>query len=107
MTWHQENRWLEENRLFLPLLFETSPNGRQKYRPPRVTGEQLEYMSFLLDEAHELNRPVLVTFAGRSAPLQFCGRVIRNQPYEGWFVIANGDLKKRIPYRKLIDVYWL
>jgi hypothetical protein len=107
MSWQHESRWLEENRLFLPLLMETGNKRKSSWRPPRLSDGQLEYLSFLLEEAHELKRPVIVTFAGRRSPLQFCGRVTRIQPYEGWFVIANGELKKLIHYRQLIDVYWM
>jgi YolD-like protein len=77
------------------------------YQPPAVDDDQLEYMCFLLEEAHELQKPVLVTYAGRYSPLQFYGRVKKIQPYEGWFVISNGELKKKIPFGRLMDVDWI
>ncbi|TCS95690.1 YolD-like family protein [Hazenella coriacea] len=102
-------RWFDKQcRSILPQQEETPANSKIKsYHPPVVDDDQLEYMSFLLEEAHELNRAVLVTYAGRYSPLQFYGRVAKVHPYEGWIILANGELRKKISYSRLMDVDWM
>jgi hypothetical protein len=103
------HRWYEHHRAqsaFTQLtkhIEDTLPS----YQPPPLTKEQREYMGFLLEEAYDLERPVLVTYSGRFSPLQFFGRVAKIQPFEEWFIIANGEWKKRISFSQLINVDWL
>ncbi|WP_170839936.1 YolD-like family protein [Lihuaxuella thermophila] len=102
-------KWIEENRFVLPVRHEKQPKSghkQKKYQPPVIDEDQLEYMSFILEEAFDMKKPVLVTYAGRYSPLQFYGRISKINPYEGWFVIVNGEIRKKIPYTKLMDVDW-
>lgn len=102
-------KWIGENRFVLPVQHEKEPKSRhkqKKYQPPVIDEDQIEYMSFILEEASDMGKPVLVTYAGRYSPLQFYGRISKINPYEGWFVIANGEIRKKIPYAKLMDVDW-
>ncbi|MBH8598676.1 MULTISPECIES: YolD-like family protein [unclassified Thermoactinomyces] len=99
------HQWYE-NRLYLALMHQSEPKRTWKYEPPQIEPDQLEYMAFLLEEAHELEKPVLVTYAGKHSPLQFYGQVIHVQPYEGWFIMANGQIKQRLRFRQLIEVDW-
>ncbi|MFC7439945.1 YolD-like family protein [Laceyella putida] len=103
------HRWYEYHRTLSAFSEPVKQTAKvhPSYHPPLIDEEQREYMGFLLEEAHELERPVLVTYAGRFSPLQFYGRIVKVQPYEGWFVIANGEWKKRIAHPQLIDVDWL
>jgi hypothetical protein len=103
------HKWYEVNCLYLALMHHPEPKPKKtpkRYEPPQIGKEQLEYMTFLLEEAHELDKPTLVTYAGKYSPLQFYGRILHVQPYEGWFLIANGELKKRIRFNRLIEVDW-
>lgn len=82
-----------------------APSSR--YQPPVIDDDQLEYMIFLLEEACELQKRVIVTYAGKYSPLQFYGHVNKVHPYDGWFLMANGEWKKRITFVQLIDVDWI
>lgn len=77
------------------------------YQPPAIDQDQLEYMIFLLEEACELQKRVIVTYAGKYSPLQFYGYVSKVYPYDGWFLMTNGEWKKRITFGQLIDVDWI
>lgn len=99
----------EQSRLILPI-HNSAPfqlKHQRNFRPPVIDDDQLEYMSFILEEAFEMKRPVLVTYAGRYSPLQFYGYVSKINPYEGWLVLINGEIKKKLRYSKLMDVDWL
>lgn len=78
-----------------------------RYQPPAIDDDQLEYMIFLLEEACELQKRVIVTYAGKYSPLQFYGHINKVYPYDGWFLMANGEWKKRITFGQLIDVDWI
>ena len=74
------------------------------YHPPAMDEDERQYMTFLLEEAYELQKPVIVIYAGKYSPLQFYGRIEKIHPYEEWFIMANGEWKKKITFDQMIEV---
>lgn len=105
----QFSKWVNYNPYPVPIEVKGSvlPFRKEPYPASTIDEDQLLYMSFLLEEACDMKKLVLVTYQGRYTTRQFYGRVKKINPYEGWLIMVNGDLKKSISYSRLIDVEWV
>ena len=93
------HKWYESHQRNTVL---NTPTAR--YHPPVIDEDERKYMAFLLEESYELQKPVIVIYAGKYSPLQFYGRIETIHPYEEWFIMANGEWKKKITFHQLIEV---
>ncbi|WP_044642169.1 YolD-like family protein [Risungbinella massiliensis] len=106
---HRGNLLWEGSRMFLPEHREMLMEQRQKkreYQAPELSEDQWEEMSYLLQEALAEGRPLLVTYATRYAPEQFCGFVEKVDQWRQQIQICNGEQEKVIPFAKLLGMEW-
>lgn len=105
----RKNLLWEGSRMFLPEHRQALLEQRRKaeeFTPPELDESQLEYMNYLLQEAMEEEKPVVITYATQYAPEQFCGFIDKVDPYEKMIQLSNGSCKKQISFGKLIHVEW-
>ncbi|MBA4492772.1 YolD-like family protein [Paenactinomyces guangxiensis] len=105
----RKNMLWEGSRMFLPEHREALLKQRRRaeeFTPPELDESQLEYMNYILREALEEEKPVLVTYAAKYSREQFCGFVDKVDPYSRVIRLSNGDCKKQIPFAKLLHVEW-
>jgi hypothetical protein len=105
----RQNLLWEGSRMFLPEHRQALQEQRRKqteYIPPVLGEDQIEYMNYILQEAIELDKPILVTYAIKYSPIQFCGFIDRFDPLTKTIHLSNGESKKQIAFEKLINVEW-
>lgn len=99
----------ESSRMFLPehrqALLEHHRKAA-KYHPPELDEDQKRYINYLLEEALETEKPILVTFATQYSPRQFCGFIDRVDVFSQTIYLSNGTHKKKISFQKLLNVEW-
>lgn len=106
---NRQNLLWEGSRMFLPEHREGLLEQRRKaeeFVPPELDESQMEAINYILQEAIEEEKPVVVTYAEKYAPEQFCGFVDKVNPYDKVIQLSNGKCKKQISFQKLINVEW-
>lgn len=109
-TLHRGNLLWEGSRMFLPEHREQLLKQRKKqteFTPPQLDEDQLEQMNLILQEALQGDRAVMVTYAEKYAPEQFCGFVDRVDPYAHSILIVDGECRKHLLLQQVLDIQWV
>lgn len=109
-TLHRGNLLWEGSRMFLPEHREQLLEQRKKqkeFTPPQLAEDQLEQINLILQEALHGDRAIIVTYAERYAPEQYCGFIEHVDPYTHSILIIDGECKKRLSFKQILDVQWL
>lgn len=97
----------ESSRMFLPEHREAILKQRKeatRFVPPELDEQVLEEMSYTLQEALELEQPVLVAYASEYEALQFCGFIDKIDSQEKCIQLSNGSIRKKVSFPNLINV---
>lgn len=106
---HRGNLLWEGSRMFLPEHREQLLKQRKKqteFIPPQLDENHLEQMNLILQEALQEDRAVIVTYAGRYTPEQFCGFIDRVDPYTQSILIIDGECQKHLSLEQILDIQW-
>lgn len=77
---------------------------QQEFQLPELSEDQWEEMNYLLQEAYQEEKPLVVSYAARYAPEQFCGFVEKIDEWQKEIILVNGKQKKTIPFGKLLGM---
>ncbi|MCH5583491.1 YolD-like family protein [Shimazuella sp. AN120528] len=108
-TLNRQNLLFEGSRFVLPEHRKGLEEMRRKqmeYTPPELDEDQKNHINYILQEAVEAEKPVVVTFATKYSPEQFCGFIDEINAYSQVIQLSNGSHKKQILLDKLINVEW-
>ncbi|SEM68651.1 YolD-like family protein [Lihuaxuella thermophila] len=106
---NRKNLLWEGSRMFLPEHREALLEQRrqaEEFVPPELDESHMEMINYILQEAIEEEKPVVVTYAEKYAPGQFCGFVDQVDPYNQVIQLSNGTCRKQISFQKLINIEW-
>jgi hypothetical protein len=105
----RKNLLWEGSRMFLPEHRQALVQQRREaehFIPPELDEQQLEAISYFIQEAIELEQPILVTYATRYQAECFCGFVDEVNSYHKYLQLSNGRQMQKISFHLLIDVTW-
>lgn len=106
---YRGNLLWEGSRMFLPEhreMVEQQRQREQEYKQPELAVDQWEEMDYLLQEALAKEKPLLITYATRYAPKQFCGFVEKVDPWRKQLILANGKQTKKVYFSQLVAMEW-
>lgn len=99
----------EGSRMFLPehrhALLQQRKDA-EKLVPPILDEQQLEAITYILQEAVEYEQPVLATYVTAYERTSFCGFVDKVDTMGKYIQLSNGSQVQKIPFHLLIDVTW-
>ncbi len=107
-TLNRQNLLFEGSRFILPEHRKGLEEMRRKqmeYTQPELDEDQKNHINYILQEAIETEKPVVVTFATKYSPEQFCGFVDKINLHQQ-YIQLNGSLVKQIPFHLLINIEW-
>ncbi|MXQ53802.1 YolD-like family protein [Shimazuella alba] len=109
MKLDRKNLLWEGSRMFLPehrrALLQQRKNAT-KLAVPKIDEQQLETMTYILQEAIEYEQPVLATYVTTYEVTCFCGFVDKVNQMEKYIQLSNGSQTEKIPFYLLVDVTW-
>jgi hypothetical protein len=106
---YRGNKLFEGSRMLLPEhveLIREHQKKQQEYQPPLLDDDQLEQMSRMIQEAYVTEKPLLVTYATKYEPRQFCGYVEKIDQYNRTIHLSFGSEKMMIDFDKLVSIDW-
>jgi hypothetical protein len=105
----RKNILWEGSRMFLPEHRKALLEQRKKatkLTPPILDEQQLEAITYILQEAIEYEQPVLATYVTTYEKACFCGFVDKVDVMQKYIQLSNGSQVQKIPFHLLIDVTW-